>query len=89
MKQKYFVYIVKCADGTLYTGCTTDVKARVNAHNLGRGAKYTAARRPVKLVYSEKHRDKSSAMQREWEIKRMSRAGKESIIRGRRSTNST
>lgn len=73
----YFVFILKCSDGTLYTGFTNDLKKRVLAHNnLNTGAKYTKARRPVKLVYSEKFKTKSKAMKREWEIKGMRRVQK-------------
>lgn len=78
----YFIYLLKCADGTLYTGSTNDLNARVIAHNtLKTGAKYTKARRPVKLVYSEKFRTKSKAMKREWEIKQMERAEKVELIK--------
>jgi putative endonuclease len=76
----YFVYIVRCADGTLYTGCTNDLEARVRAHNLGRGAKYTAGRRPVRLVYSEPWESRSDAQRREAQIKRLTRAEKKALI---------
>lgn len=77
----YFIYILKCADGTLYTGSTNDLKARVIAHNTSKtGAKYTRARRPVKIVYSEEFRTKSRAMKREWEIKQMGRKEKLEMI---------
>lgn len=73
----YYIYILKCADKTLYTGSTNDLEKRVAAHNGAKsGAKYTRARRPVKLVYSEKFRTKSKAMKREWEIKQMDRKEK-------------
>ncbi len=79
-----YVYILRCADGTLYTGWTTDVEARLAAHNgRGRGgAKYTRARRPCMLVYAECLPDKSAAMRREAEIKRLSRAEKEALCAG-------
>jgi putative endonuclease len=70
------VYIVKCADGTLYTGWSNDVESRVAAHNKGKGARYTAARRPVTLIYTESCETKSSAMKRERQIKGYSRARK-------------
>ncbi len=75
-----YTYILQCADGTLYTGWTNDLTKRVRAHNDGTGAKYTRARRPVKLVYSESYDSKEEAMRREAEIKRMSRGEKEKLI---------
>ncbi len=76
-----YVYIVRCADGTLYTGWTTDVGRRVGEHNAGRGARYTRQHGPVELVYSEAHPDRSSAMKREEEIKRRGRRYKERLLR--------
>ena len=70
------IYIVKCADGSLYTGCAMDVVRRVTVHNVGKGAKYTRARRPVRLVYQESCTDHSAALKREAAIKKMSRAAK-------------
>jgi putative endonuclease len=78
----YYVYIVRCADATLYTGCTNDVEARVRTHNQGRGAKYTAGRRPVRLAYAETCESRSAAQRREAEIKRWSRAEKKALIKG-------
>ena len=75
-----YVYIVRCADGTFYTGWTTDVAHRVEAHNNGTGAKYTRSRRPVSLIYTETFEDKIDAQKREWAIKHMSRAQKEKLI---------
>ena len=77
-----FVYMLRCADGTLYTGWTRDLAARVEAHNSGRGAKYTRSRRPVELVYAIALPDRSAAQHREWEIKRLSRAKKLDLIQG-------
>ncbi|MEI8123989.1 MAG: GIY-YIG nuclease family protein [bacterium] len=78
----HFVYILKCKDKTFYTGYTNDLKKRVFTHNnLKTGARYTKARRPVVLVYSEKFRTKSKAMKRECEIKKMTRLQKISIIK--------
>lgn len=78
---QYFIYILECADKTLYTGWTTDIDKRVLAHNESKtGAKYTSARRPVRLVYSEKCESKSQAMKREIEIKKMGRAGKLRVV---------
>jgi putative endonuclease len=76
-----YVYIVRCADGTLYTGWTTDVARRVAEHNAGRGAAYTRQRGPVELVYSETLPDRSAAMRREEEIKRRGRGYKEHLLR--------
>ena len=77
----YYIYILKCVDGTLYTGSTNDVERRVVAHNESKtGAKYTKSRRPVKLVYSEKCRTKSRALKREWAIKKLTREQKLAII---------
>ncbi|HEY9129678.1 MAG TPA: GIY-YIG nuclease family protein [Sulfurovum sp.] len=74
----YFVYMLRCADGTFYTGIATQLERRVEEHNTSdKGAKYTRTRRPVVLVYSEVHPDRSSASKREYEIKKkMSRAEK-------------
>ena len=75
-----YTYILKCADGTLYTGWTNDLDRRVAAHNAGTAAKYTRARRPVALVYSEVHETRSAAMKRESELKHFSRAEKLALI---------
>jgi putative endonuclease len=72
--------MVRCADGTFYTGWALDVQARVEAHNLGRGAKYTAGRRPVTLVYAEICDSRSTALRRERALKRLSRAQKQRLI---------
>ena len=75
------VYMLRCADGSLYTGWTNDVEARVKAHNAGRaGAKYTRSRRPVTLVYWEDCETKEQAMSREWHIKHMTREEKLALI---------
>ncbi len=76
MKDKAYTYMVECSDGTLYTGWTFDLQKRINAHNSGKGAKYTRSRRPVKLVYYETFDSKSEAMKREIEIKKMKRKDK-------------
>lgn len=75
----HYVYIVECDDGTLYTGYTTDVGRRVAEHNAGKGAKYTAGRTPVRLRYVEYHDTRSGAQSREYEIKTLSRAEKDSL----------
>lgn len=79
-KIKYFTYLLRCADGSLYCGYTNDVAKRVERHNSGKGARYTKSHRPVKLVHSEGFYTKSAAMQRECEIKRMSRGEKLALI---------
>ena len=78
----FFVYIVRCADGTLYTGYARDPQARVEVHNSGRGAKYTRSRRPVSLVYTEQCESLSAALKRERQVKPWSRAQKEALIAG-------
>jgi len=77
----HFVYIIKCKDETLYTGWTTDVEARINAHNEGAGAKYTKGRGPVTLLYTEAFDSKSDALRREMSIKKLSRAEKLKLVR--------
>ena len=79
---KNYTYMVKCADGTLYTGWTNDLKKRLAAHNAGKGAKYTKPRLPVTLVYFEISGTKEEAMRREWQIKHLSRAEKEKLAGG-------
>lgn len=82
--KKNYVYIVECNDHSYYTGWTTDLKKRIathnNGHDNGHGAKYTRARRPVKLVYFEEFIDKSSALKREYFIKQLSHKQKEALI---------
>ena len=80
----YYVYIVQCADETLYTGIATDLERRIDEHNHSdKGAKYTRARRPVTLVYHETFKDRSTASKREYEIKkRMSRTEKLEMVFG-------
>ena len=78
--QAWFVYIVRCADQTLYTGVATDLAARIAQHNGGRGAKYTRGRTPVELVYRERVADRSAALRRELAIKRMSSRAKRQLI---------
>ncbi|HEY5982695.1 MAG TPA: GIY-YIG nuclease family protein [Anaerolineales bacterium] len=75
-----YCYIVECADGSYYTGWTTDPEKRLRAHNSGRGARYTRARRPVRLVLLEAQPDRAGAMKRERSIKSMSRARKMELI---------
>ncbi len=77
-----YCYILECADGTYYTGWTTDPERRVKQHNKGIGARYTKTRRPVKLVYLEEQPDKISALKRELAIKKLKRAQKSKLIEG-------
>ena len=77
----WFVYIVRCADRTLYTGVALDVRARVQVHNQGKGARYTRARTPVKLVYREPAPSRSAALKREYAIKQMRAENKRRLIR--------
>ncbi len=79
---KYFLYILRCHDQTLYTGITTDLVRRIDEHNLSSlGARYTKARRPVKLVYSREFNSRSLAMKEECRIKKLSRLEKIEMIR--------
>lgn len=80
MAAENYTYIVKCRDGSLYTGWTTDIERRIKAHNAGKGAKYTKTRRPVELMYYEVSGTKEEAMSREYAIKHMSRAEKLRLI---------
>ena len=76
----FFAYLVRCADGTLYGGYTTDLQKRLAAHNSGKGAKYTRGRGPLELVYTEQCADKSEALKRELAIKALSREEKLHLI---------
>ena len=80
MDKMNYTYIVRCSDGTLYTGWTTDVERRVRTHNSGKGAKYTRGRLPVKAVYIEFTPDKSSALKREAAIKKLTVRQKLTLI---------
>ncbi|WP_135822061.1 GIY-YIG nuclease family protein [Halostella litorea] len=84
MTVSHYVYVLECADDTLYTGYTTDVQRRVREHDAGDGAKYTRGRTPVELVHVESFDSKSAAMSREHEVKSLSRAAKERLIDGDR-----
>ena len=74
-----WVYILRCGDGTLYTGITDNLPHRLEAHRAGRGAKYTRGRGPLTLVYWEEQTDRAAASRREWAIKRLTRAEKEAL----------
>ena len=76
-----WVYMLRCADGTLYTGWTNDLTRRVKTHNAGKGGKYTRTRLPVELVYCEELTTKQAAMSREWHIKQLSREEKLLLVK--------
>lgn len=77
----YFVYILECGDGSFYTGITNDVERRFIQHKNGQGAHYTRAKKAVRIIYTEKHTSRSSALKREAEIKSWRRAEKEGLIK--------
>ena len=79
-----YTYMLKCSDGTLYTGRTNDLEKRVEAHNSGKGAKYTKARRPVELAYYEEFETKEQAMKREYAVKQLGRKEKQELIAGKK-----
>jgi len=76
-----YAYMVRCSDGSLYSGWTNDIKKRLEAHNSGQGAKYTRARLPVSLAYLEEFATKEDAMSREWHLKRLSKKQKEALVK--------
>lgn len=76
----WYVYILRCGDGSLYTGITDDVPRRLAAHRSGKGAKYTRGRGPLELVFTQQVEDKSAALRREAEIKKLRRGEKETLI---------
>lgn len=79
--KNWYLYIVRCSDGSLYTGVTTDIDRRILEHNYGmKAAKYTRSRRPVRLVYEESCKDHSTALKREYQIKRLSKEKKENLV---------
>lgn len=78
----HYVYVVQCTDGTFYTGYTTNVRRRIKEHNNGDGAKYTRGRNPVSLVHTEEFETQSKAMQREYEIKQLSKSAKQKLAEG-------
>ena len=82
MEATWYLYILRCGDGTLYTGITTDVEKRLEAHRSGKGAKYTRGRGPLELVYQERCADHSEALKREFAMKQLSRQQKEALIAG-------
>jgi putative endonuclease len=84
-REPFWVYIVQCRDKSYYTGIGIDLNLRIAKHNAGRGAKYTATRRPVKLVYSEKSVSRSAAQIREHELRKLSHSEKAALIRSSRA----
>lgn len=80
MPMMYYLYLLECADGTLYTGITTDLNRRLKEHNGSRGAKYTRTRQPVQLRYSQAHKNRSEAQQAEAKLKKRTRAHKLKLI---------
>ena len=84
MNKEWYTYMVRCSDDSLYTGITTDLERRVLEHNTSnKGSKYTKTRRPVRLVYNETHKDRSTSSKRESEIKKLSRGDKLKMINKR------
>jgi putative endonuclease len=79
-KQAWSVYILECSDGSLYTGISVDLAVRIQTHNLGKGAKYTRSRLPVKLLYNETMYSRSDALKREAQIKKLSATAKRQLI---------
>ena len=80
MEKKWYLYVLRCGDGTLSTGITTDVQARFAQHQAGKGAKYTRGRGPLEVVYTEECEDHSAALKRELAVKALSREEKERMI---------
>ena len=84
MATPWFVYLIECADGSLYVGITTSLDRRLAEHNRGRASKYTRGRRPVRLVHTETHADRGAASRREHAVKQLSRAGKRALLEATR-----
>ena len=84
METNWYLYILRCGDGTLYTGITTDVEKRLTAHRCGKGAKSTRGRQPLELAYRECCESHSQALKREWEVKKLTRQEKEALIAGKK-----
>lgn len=80
MEMNWYLYILRCGDGTLYTGITTDVEKRLEAHRAGKGAKYTRGRLPLELVYRECCENHSHALKRELAVKKLTRQEKEKLV---------
>ena len=82
MGKLFYMYILRCSDGSYYVGSTDNLQERIAAHNAGRGPSYTSKRRPVRLVYSKRYDNKSAAVRRERQVKGWTRAKKEALILG-------
>lgn len=80
IQEENYTYMVRCGDGSFYIGWTNDLKKRIEAHNSGKGAKYTKSRRPVELVYYECFQTKQEAMSREWHLKQLTHAKKQELL---------
>jgi putative endonuclease len=80
MDTQNYTYMLRCSDGSFYIGWTKDLTARVEAHNMGKGAKYTRSRLPVELVYYETFATKQEAMSREWHLKRLTHEQKKALL---------
>ena len=87
MESQWYLYILRCRDNTLYTGITTDVEKRLEAHRSGKGAKYTRGRAPLELVYQESCGSHSNALKREAEIKKLPRTAQETLVKTREFQN--
>jgi len=85
---KYYTYLARCSDNSLYTGSCIDIKAREKKHNKGEGAKYTKARRPVKIIYFEEFNTLSESRRREAQIKRLTKIEKENLVKSGHSAKS-
>lgn len=85
MEKHYYVYILRCADDTFYTGYTTNLENRLKTHNKGIASKYTRSRLPVTMIYSESYVEKTEALKREYQIKQLSRSEKEMLIHQKRT----
>lgn len=85
--KKHYIYILRCADDSFYTGYTTDPERRTKVHNTGKGAKYTRSRRPVELIYTEEFDNKVDAQRREYAIKQLTRTEKEKLIANSMNSN--
>jgi putative endonuclease len=81
-EKSWYVYMARCRDGSIYTGISVDVERRIELHNDGKGARFTAGRRPVSLLYTEQHSDEGSARRREAEIKKWRKMKKEALVVG-------
>ena len=81
----WYVYMLRCGDGTLYTGITDDIAKRLSAHQAGKGAKYTRGRGPLELVYTQQLSDKSEALKREYALKQLKKSEKEKLCRAYRT----